>query len=284
MKHKRIGIGIAAVAAVAIATGFLLRPAPEPVVAVSAPPATVGHAPSPLAVPSGRPDAPAGTASSSPAAAKAGSKADEFNRLIRTGKPVDAYAAYKLAASCESEKAWAALFKQAPPEVQKVVVHEPQKACGDLSPGQVASRLELLRIALDAGVHGALASLVTNEGPAGILHTIPDGPEWRAMELAALDAGVKTADPYALVSRSSYYMNCHNSGQQCEPSEADKTKALMYWVAFQEAKALNDGRPPMVSSSGETVVERYSKMLPPEVAKKAIDDGKTLVALARGQR
>ena len=57
MNQKRTGIGVAAVAAVAVATGFLLRRAPEPVVTVSAPPTMVTHASSPTALPTDQPDA-----------------------------------------------------------------------------------------------------------------------------------------------------------------------------------------------------------------------------------
>ena len=287
MDQKRIGLGVAAVAAVAIAAGLLLRSAPEPVVAVSPPPTTVAHAPSPTAVPTSQPDAPvpAATAASSPPAMA--SKAAEFNRLISTGKPVDAHKAYRLAATCEADKAWMALAKQSDLESQQLYAAQaPRDACGDLSPGQVASRFELLRIALDAGVHGALGSLLLNEGPYGILHTIPDGLQWRATELAALDASVKTADPYALISMSSLYSSCHNSVEACEPTEADMAKALMYWVASMEAMDLREGRrrPQMVDASGETVVERYSKLLPPDVARRAIDDGKAFVAAAHAPR
>jgi hypothetical protein len=282
MNQKQIGIGATAIAAIAVAAGFLLRPAPDPVVAVGAPAATAPHAPGPMAVQPSQTDAPALAATTASSSSAGASKAAEFNRLIQTGKPVDALTAYKLAAGCEGHKAWAALAKQAPLEDQRLFAAQaPKDPCGDLSPGQIATRLELLRIALDAGVHGALAALVSTEGPHGVLHTIADGPQWRALENAAIAAGEKSADPYTLLSRSSFYMNCHNTGQPCETSDADKAKALMYWVAFQEAKKLDKMPPAMSSGGSETLVDRYSKSLPPEVAQKAIDEGKTLVATAR---
>jgi hypothetical protein len=210
------------------------------------------------------------------------SKAAEFDRLVRTGKPADALAGYKLAATCEAHSAWGALAKQAAPEVQRLAnLKSPEEACGDLSPGQRATRLELLRIANEAGVHGALAALVSTEGPNGVLKTIPDGPAWHTLESAAIEAAVKTADPYALISRSGYYMNCHNTGKPCVPTDEDKALALMYWVAYQASQAL-DKQSPMPGS--DAVLARYSQSLPPEVVEKAIADGKTLVATARGQQ
>lgn len=275
-----------AVASVAIAAGLLMRSEPESVVTAKAPSTTSAQARTPLTVPTPPPDAQATPAPMTIPTLASVSKSDEFNRLVRSGKPADAYIAYKLAASCEATTAWAALAKQAPPEVQKLVESKtPESVCGDLSPGQRATRLELLRLSLEAGVHGALASLDSTEGPHGVLKTIPEGPEWYKTQRAAIDAAVKTADPYALLSRSSYYMNCRHADAPgpCEPSDADKAKALMYWAAYEEAKTA-DKMPPPPKSGTDAVVARYSKTLPPEVAQKAISDGKTLVATARGQQ
>ena len=210
------------------------------------------------------------------------SKSAEMKRLGDTGNPVDAYRAYRLAADCVQTRLWQTQVQQqsnsTEPLLRAHLAKHPkvEQVCGDLSPGQIASRSQYLRTAALAGVHGAFQALMMYEGPQGMLATYADDAEWKALERDALQASLRTADPAALLGRSDFLLNCENQyDKDCKP---DIEQVLKYWVAARDARALARGEP--LPAANDPVTARYSKLLPSEVAERAIAQGRQLVATA----
>lgn len=203
----------------------------------------------------------------------------QVNQLVATGKPADAYLAYRISANCQLNTEWRSSILRQPDgdQISKILfknVPALSEICGDLSPGQIASRVSLLRIAAQAGVHGAITALVTLEGPEGIFRSIPDSEDFRQLQAVAAEAALRTADPDALQGKSDEYFNSSKTPENI-------ALALKYWVASKEARSIDAGKPAI---SNDSVVARYSSILPPEVAERAIADGKTLVATARSAK
>lgn len=232
---------------------------------------------SPMALPVGQPESTTAPATTSSVSEPVKSKSAEFNRLARTGKPADALKAWSMAAGCAGNDQWKALLQQKPyanlKENRDYLAELPSReaACGDLSPGQIASRTQYIVTAAKAGVHGALLSLVSIEGPNGMLHSwSKDDPEWAQLEHDAVEASLATADPGALMGRIG---TCTEKDvTQCKPDPS----ALRDWVAAETSRAIDQGKPPPKFDPN-----RYAKSLSLEVAKKAIADGQTIVATRR---
>jgi len=208
------------------------------------------------------------------------SKSAEFDRLAGTGNPSDALRAYRIAANCQHVMVWQTLLKQSPNAmtIQEHIASLPkvEDACGDLSPGQRASRAQYIAKASLAGVHGALANLIMFEGPQGLLHTYTeDDPAWKRLEHDAVEASLATADPDALLTRAGQNTCKEEDPRACKPSP----ESLRDWVASQESRALDQGKPVPVFDPN-----RYATALTLEVAKQAIADGHTIVAAARRQQ
>ncbi len=213
------------------------------------------------------------------------SRSQEFDRLVRTGAPSDALQAYRIAANCEYAKAWQALIKESPNDMSPQQYREysaslPKidEVCGDLSPAQLVSRKTYIVKASIAGVHGAYGNLMMLEGPQGMLRSFKDDDEWKNVANEALTAGVKTADPDTLLGKAMAVSPCtERDTTKCKvPTQAAQAESLTLWVASEEARAIDQGKPvPVVDPS------RYTPNLPLEVAKKAIADGRALVANAQ---
>jgi hypothetical protein len=137
--------------------------------------------------------------------------------------------------------------------------------CGDLTPGQIVSRLQLLDRAGKAGVHGALLAAGI-EGPDGLGVTGNEDPrsaaylEWTQRLTEYQQAGAKTGDQMALLSMSERYEN-----------ERDMPKALAYLAAAIELS----GRP------RANTVARLSQSMTPEQAAAALAEGKQIARAAR---
>ena len=216
---------------------------------------------------------PAPSVSSVPplSAARAGNpleltKAQQVDRLSQSPSPVDAFAAYNILRACVwARRLEAEVFEGSPykaPDVPSSVV------CGDLTPGQIVSRQQLLDRAARAGVHGAFfAAGMEGSGGAGGTTGYEDTSsaaytEWSQLLLVYREAGVKTGDVLALQAMSTAYEND-------EPR--DLPKSLAYWVAATEVS----GKPT------PNIVARLSHLMTPEQAAAAIADGKKIATAAR---
>jgi hypothetical protein len=102
----------------------------------------------------------------------------QVDALTKSGKPADAWAGYQRLALCLTDPS----------------------TCGDISPGQVAGRQDLLDAAAAAGVHGALYAMQTEAtratDDAQISQEALD--EWHRRVDVARQAGAAHGDPFAL--------------------------------------------------------------------------------------
>lgn len=177
---------------------------------------------------------------------------DDFERLVGTGEPADAFRAYDLAARCAESKAdEKAAELQAPgersAETTAALKDGSFKAaaasnCGNLTSAQVDSRVRYLRQAAEAGVPIAAIRLV-EYGPWGdptALATRPNDPavlEWRHEMLGLIELAAGKGDYAAMDSLSTMY----GTGTGLL-GERDPGKALMYatakWEAYRQATGL----------------------------------------------
>ena len=117
-----------------------------------------------------------------------------------------------------------------------------EAACGDLSPGQIASRTQYIVTAARAGVHGALMNLVSIEGPNGMLHSFSkDDPEGAQIEHDAVEASLATADPGALLAAGA---NRHLRGKGRCQLQAESKKLFGIGSASETARAIDEGKLP----------------------------------------
>ena len=209
----------------------------------------------------------------------------KFDRLVATGKPIDAFAAYQISAECAAARWWQDKQKQLqdPSAVYGDLfkgLQPPELACGDLSPGQIGTRVELLRRAAAAGVHGAYAAL-NLESPAGILQGLSLA-EWLQLSEASFDAGLSTADPMTLIERSGQAANCPNVPLCSNPSGDNFAEALKYLIAFRESQVRDAGPfKPEQERALQAAISRYSVSLLPDVVTRSLADGKALVETAK---
>ena len=190
-------------------------------------------------------------------------KAQLVDKLSKRPSPVDAFAAYNIIRTCVfTRRSETEVYENQP---SRPPTQTSAQACGDLTPGQIVSRLQLLDRAGRAGVHGALLA-AGMEGPDGNGVTGNEDPqspayaEWSRHLAEYLEAGAKTGDQMSLLGLSDKYENEHNM-----------PKALAYWVAATELSH----RP------NSNVVARLSRSMTPEQATAAISEGKQIASASR---
>jgi hypothetical protein len=140
---------------VVLAGVYLLtdRPPPAPPNAATAPqPVQAATAPAAPTTPA----APVGAA-----LPLALTKSQQVDRLAKSPSPVDAFTAYGIIRACVYSRRAETEAHANPPHPMPAPSRE---VCGDLTPGQVVSRLQLLERAAAAGVHGAMTAFAI-EGP-----------------------------------------------------------------------------------------------------------------------
>ena len=149
-----------------------------------------------------------------------------------------------------------------------------EAACGDLSPGQIASRTQYIVTVARAGVHGALMNLVSIEGPNGMLHSFSKDDPRVGADRARCGRSI-TRD-----CRSRCTAGCWRESAPARkrtlPTASRIQEALRDWVRFRD-RARNRRREAAaeVAAGCETAI-RWALSL--EVAQKAIADGQTIVA------
>ena len=258
---SRWPLGLASViaAALAVALAWPSRHDRVETVAVGASPlqmATATKAATPQMTPSS-------TKATTATMLAAPSPAQQVDKLSKSSSPVDAFFAYNILRACVGvRRAESEVYENEPSHKAKPSA----AACGDVTPAQIVSRLQLLDRAGLAGVHGAMyaASL---EGPDGSGATgnenvsTPEYAAWTARLQQYQQAGVRTGDRASLMSLSQRYEN-----------ERDMPKALTYWVAQAELS-----KP---SHTTENIIARLSKTMLPDQAAAAIEQGKQIARAA----
>jgi hypothetical protein len=208
------------------------------------------------------------------------SKAARVEALSRSGKPEDAYAAYKLLAACDFAQNFERVDDGEGEAQVRAHVAALRDACGDLSPGQLSGRVRLLELAVAAHVSGAAADLVS-QGPNGEpVSEVWDDPayaDWRHRTLEAVKAEAARGDPTALILMNSQY----DHGGTLDAH--DGALAIQYWVAYADVNLMTDPRyadPQRRRSFDEgtaNIIARYSANLTPEQTAAAVAAGHALV-------
>ena len=229
----------------------------------------------PVAAP--MPQPPVAVAPAAPAPAPSApnpyeSLAQKVDRLSRSAKPVDAFAAYQLVTACiwaRDHEGWMA-HHILPSD--RGLLPTTQQACGDIASDQIQSRLRWLERAALAGVHHAAAEMI-KEGPDGLGISgssdidAPENAPWKARVEAALDAGVHTCDSESLESR----VNSYESGDL--GVARDRAKALTYWVAYMQCRQRLAGTADAPLASGDSVTKRMGSTLSADQIAQAVADG-----------
>ena len=200
------------------------------------------------------------------------SKSRQVEKLSKSPSPVDAFAAYNIVRACVWARRLEREVYENPPNPKPISSSE---ACGDLAPGQIVSRLQLLDRAASAGVHNAMSAFGM-EGPDGNGLTgqedmnSPAVVELNRRLAVYMEAGVKTGDRFSLMTLSNKYEND-------EPQ--DLAKSLTYWVAQNELARAQTGKSD--SKSYNNIVTRLSRGLTPDQTAAAINQGKQIALAAR---
>jgi hypothetical protein len=214
----------------------------------------------------------------------------DFEELIATHNPNDAFKAYNLAMGCvwamQSEKS---AELQAPGERSAETVAalkegsfavKTAKACGDLTLAQLDRRLKLLEDAAKAGVPMA-ALRMAGEGPWGDPQALVDRPndpavlEWRERVTDLIILAARKGDPSSMTSLS----NMYSSGVGVI-GKSDQVKALEWNVALWELNKQTTGR---VSPSAEQSFQRLSAGLSQKQIMEATQIGQQIAMSATSE-
>lgn len=201
-------------------------------------------------------------------------KSQQVDALARAGDPVNAYRAYRLVRDCVFARKYVAKALAEPKWAKSRSWARPTETCGDISPGQITSRMQSLNLAADAGVHGAVEDIL-REGPTGDWSTPQDVSTvaaWEARVKSQIEAGVRTGDVVCLSTAFAWYNNGVGDVQRDLPT------ALAYAVAWNEAALAQTGKE---DRQGVHAVEQLKVMVPRAQVAAAIEIGKQMVALAK---
>ena len=201
-------------------------------------------------------------------------RASEFHKLVATGKPADAFAAYMLASNCIWARGEFGEDPNLPPEQRKPPAVRINEACGNLTASEIGSRFKYVKQAAEAGVPLAAIQLVA-EGPNGnrqILYEKPNDPAvlaWREDMTALIELAAQKGDYTAMSSLANMYEN--GTGVVGKP---DYPKALQYATAMWEVYQKTTGR---LSPFAAAELVKLEKAMTPEQAIAAREAG---IALA----
>lgn len=177
---------------------------------------------------------------SEPARLESSSKADLIEKLTLRQDPGSAFEAYKIIRTCVESREDQLHVAEHAADGLKERQEKPDAACGNISPGQVASRDQLLKKAALAGVHGAAEALLL-EGPTGEGNAPvndPNSPEviaFNDMLLAAWNAGAKHGDLYSLRALAT-------RAEMLDQSSPNYAEALKYTIAANDVSQQQTGR------------------------------------------
>ncbi|HMN75709.1 MAG TPA: hypothetical protein PKC97_06555 [Burkholderiaceae bacterium] len=210
-----------------------------------------------------------------PVASAALTKSQQVDLLIKSGEPVKAFAAYTLIRACVESREQEVHAIQDPAWAKARHWTPPAAACGDITQGQIASRMQPLNLAADAGVHGA-AGAVAFEGPDGFgwTHLTPETvvAAFNDRYKTQVQAGIRSGDITSLATAYAWYQQGGVDG------DANPVKALEFAVAWNEASIAQAGKPARHISD---VLDALKLSLTPEQVRKAEAAGKQMVATAK---
>jgi hypothetical protein len=189
-----------------------------------------------------------------------------YDRLVKTGDPIDAKLAYDLAQRCIDDM-WS--ISRVPKDMTEDIREMTRQECGDLAtrPGilEPTAQLALVKRAAEAGVHRAYLDLYRNHVKGS--RTLPEGPETDAYMERLRQTALSTADPYALAEEHS----------MAEQVGKDKPAELALLVAYRTALARDRGD--KYDPHKDAPTQAVAKTLPPAVAEAAIEKGTKFVAI-----
>lgn len=229
MNRVAAGWTLAAGGALALAWA-LLRPPAEPLPAESAPaPATASANPR-LAEPRTPAAVPPPVLAEAASRPEAVSLSRQVQQLVAAGTPAASFQAYQLLARCERARRVAEQLPQATLPATRAWMEKEEKpdtACGDISPGQTASRLQYAERAAQAGVPGAAMAFL-QEGPYGdeMLNATaqPEQPavrDWMVRSRAYVKLAADNGDLAAISNMSNHH----------DFSDPQPALALRYYAA-----------------------------------------------------
>ncbi len=209
------------------------------------------------------------------------------SRLVASGDATNMFAAYKIIAACLKARSFEVQRAQETDPRIRAKFADPKFACDGIGSTQIVSRIEYLKPAAQAGLHGAAAAfasedphfsnlkdILATEGPsssrAEAILTMNDAvsAEWIRQSNLYIEIGATTGDRFSLDSMSNRYEN--GTG-----SERDPFKALLYWSAVCEATRLETGKE---SAQFEKITRRLALGLKPDLVAEAISQGRLLAA------
>lgn len=286
----RWGLGALAVVAMTSAIGYSYfnKPSIEPAIVLN--PRTL--TPQVMAYPTQGPNRAAATLApaTTAAAQKTATLATRIDALVASGKPDDAFVAYKTVVRCLMARGVPGIGL--PTQMENIAFrteNPTQKAaCGDISPGQITSRVQWVEAAAKANVpDAAWAFMSTGPRGNGFVDQIPSDydetnpvtVEWLKRQHGYLKTAADTRAELMPVWTMSNFFENH---------EGDMKTALKYYIAAADLQRMdpqNASRPEWVRTD-QSIVQRMSKTLSPEAASQAIADGHQLAKLggARSKR
>jgi len=166
------------------------------------------------------------------------SKSEQVRALVASGRPADAFSAYRLLSWCAVVKSLQAAEDGDRAPGERSDDARVQEQCGDLTDTQLALRVGLLGRAADAHVPGAVAALL-EQGPQGQpAADIWDDPayaDWRRQTLQRVQAEAERGDAVAL----QMMIGQHDHGQQPLGVD-DSAAALKYHTAYVDIELATD--------------------------------------------
>ena len=256
----RWGLGGLVVVALAIVIGFSYfnKPGIEPAVVLNPRTAT----PQIMAYPSAQPDAAAPVAPV--AAPKPATMSATVDALVASGKPEDAFVAYRTVVRCLMARGTPGVGLTRPENIAfKKDKPTQEAACGDLSPGQITSRMQWVETAAKANVPGA-AWAFSNAGPRGngITEYVaadydesnPVTAEWLHRQYGYMKTAADTrAEPDPVWTMSTF----------AENHDGDLKTALKYYVAAADMQRMDpqNATSPAWIRTDASIVKRLSATL-----------------------
>jgi len=191
-------------------------------------------------------------------------KSQQIDMLLGRKDPADAFAAYTLIRTC-------VLARHDESEGKPARAAE---VCGDITPGQVAGRMQPLEMAAAVGVPNAYQSYLA-EGPSGNGFMAGTKEEQKDPLVASYfkraeayqEAAAKAGDAVAAYAMFNFAELTDN-----------RPLAVTYWVA-QEQMARAQGRPP--TDSYEAILAATANPLTPEQRTYAIRQGQQIALQAQ---
>lgn len=171
------------------------------------------------------------------------SKGLEIDALVASGRPVDALAAFHITAQCKAAHDWERGFIEMPPPEPSAI------ACAGIMQRHLMDMARLLRVAVKAGVNGAVVAqhrFGPLDGDVWALQTRPDDPavvEWQtSTRVALIEEARRTGNKEVLGDLSGSYLDG-------SLGEKNPELGLAYLLAYLELRLRIPGTKPIHDAS-----------------------------------